>query len=144
MEKLEINALTGNCITCQKILRGRTDKKFCNDYCRNNYNNRLKAPANNLVRHINNALGKNRRILENYYKEGKAVKITMVELLHCGFQFSYFTHQAINKQGLTCFFCYDYGYLPLKNNCFFLLKKEKMSAHNFQLFLACKTNSSLS
>jgi len=31
------------CLACGKILKGRVDKKFCDDYCRNNYNNLQKA-----------------------------------------------------------------------------------------------------
>jgi hypothetical protein len=27
------------CLACNKTLRGRADKKFCDDYCRSNYNN---------------------------------------------------------------------------------------------------------
>uniref|UniRef100_UPI00374D4ADE DUF2116 family Zn-ribbon domain-containing protein n=2 Tax=Ferruginibacter sp. TaxID=1940288 RepID=UPI00374D4ADE len=53
------------CLTCGKTIKGRTDKKFCDDYCRNGYNNQLKAGDNNYVRNINNALRKNRRILES-------------------------------------------------------------------------------
>ena len=53
-----------SCLLCQKTIRGRSDKKFCNDYCRNVYNNQNKSIQNNLVRNINNALGKNRKILE--------------------------------------------------------------------------------
>jgi predicted nucleic acid-binding Zn ribbon protein len=44
------------CLTCNKPLKGRTDKKFCDDYCRNNYNNQLKSNTINLVRNINNAV----------------------------------------------------------------------------------------
>jgi hypothetical protein len=45
---------TAKCLACDKPLKGRTDKKFCDDYCRNNYNNQLKAAKNNVVRNINN------------------------------------------------------------------------------------------
>src|SRR5689334_20007507 len=91
-----------HCITCNKPVRGRTDKKFCDDYCRNNYNNRLKAEKNNLVRNVNHALGKNRRILEGLFNNGeKIAKITANELLHYGFHFKYFTHQYVNRKGDT-------------------------------------------
>ena len=70
-----------NCLLCNKPVKGRTDKKFCDDYCRNIYNNQLKAPENNLVRNINHALGKNRRILEGLIVDGdemaKATKETL-------------------------------------------------------------------
>ena len=52
------------CLSCGSTVKGRADKKFCNDYCRNEYNNGLKSSTTNLVRNINNALGKNRRVLE--------------------------------------------------------------------------------
>ena len=109
--------LVRKCISCSKQVRGRTDKKFCDDYCRNNYNNRLKAGTNNLVRNINHALGKNRRILENCIQgEERTAKITTVELLQRGFSFKYFTHLFTNKKGSTYFFCYDHGYLPVDND----------------------------
>lgn len=115
-----------NCIACNKILRGRTDKKFCEDYCRNNYNNRLKSASNNMVRNINHALGKNRRILETLFtKDEKIIKIRSNELLLYGFQFKYFTHQWFNRKGNTYFFCYDYGYMAMENGWYLIVKKRK-------------------
>ena len=72
---------TRACLTCETMLRGRIDKKFCDDYCRNSYNNQLKASKNNLVRNINNALGKNRRILESFFKHGEDTAKTTKEKL---------------------------------------------------------------
>ena len=62
------------CLTCSKPIKGRTDKKFCDDYCRNNYNNQLKSSTTNINKNINNTLGKNRRILENFFKEEDTIK----------------------------------------------------------------------
>ena len=40
------------CLSCGKLLKGRVDKKFCDDYCRNNYNNLyFKAWGKNTVEH---------------------------------------------------------------------------------------------
>ncbi len=86
------------CLNCNKPVKGRTDKKFCDDYCRNNYNNQLKSSTINLVRNINNALGKNRRILENLFTEGEEMaKTNKSKLLQKGFQFKYITHTFTNK-----------------------------------------------
>ncbi|MEI9808189.1 MAG: hypothetical protein WDO16_10100 [Bacteroidota bacterium] len=60
---------TKNCLACDKPLKGRSDKKFCDDYCRNTYNNQLKSISNNNIRNINNTLTKNRRILEGLLPE---------------------------------------------------------------------------
>ena len=29
------------CLECGTVLKGRSDKKFCSDYCRNTYNNKV-------------------------------------------------------------------------------------------------------
>jgi hypothetical protein len=123
-ETAALSVSARSCISCSKQVRGRTDKKFCDDYCRNNYNNHLKAESNNLVRNVNNALGKNRRILEALFsKTEKITKASAAELLESGFHFKYFTHQYTNKKGNTYFFCYDYGYLRLENDYYLLVKK---------------------
>ena len=114
------------CLNCDKPLKGRTDKKFCDDYCRNNYNNQLKSNTINLVRNVNNALGKNRRILENLFIAGEEMaKTTRDKLLQKGFQFKYITHTYTNKKGNTYFFCYDIVYLPLESDWYLLVKRKE-------------------
>ena len=111
------------CLTCEKPVKGRTDKKFCDDNCRNNYNNNLKAGCNNLVRNINNALGKNRRILESLIPEGEEMgKISKEKLLQEGFFFKYITHIYTNKKGANYFYCYDHGYLLLENEWYLVVR----------------------
>lgn len=114
------------CLTCNKSIKGRTDKKFCDDYCRNAYNNQLKAEGNNRVRNINNALRKNRRILEELLKENeKMTKVNREKLLQEGFQFKYNTHTYSNQKGATYQFCYEYGYLALENNWYGVVKRKE-------------------
>ena len=114
------------CLNCNKPVKGRTDKKFCDDYCRNNYNNQLKSNTTNLVRNINNALGKNRRILEDMFTPGEDMaKTNKAKLLQKGFQFKYITHTYTNKKGNVYFFCYDLGYLPLENDWYLLVKQKE-------------------
>ncbi len=115
-----------HCLTCSKLVKGRTDKKFCDDYCRNSYNNHLKAFTNNCVRNVNNALRKNRRILESLLtNEEETAKTTKDKLLQNGFQFKYITHTYTNKKGSVYFFCYDHGYLPLDNNLYLVVKRKE-------------------
>jgi hypothetical protein len=114
------------CLNCKKPVKGRTDKKFCDDYCRNNYNNQLKSTTINLVRNINNALGKNRRILDSLFTDGEGMaKTNKNKLLQKGFQFKYSTHTYTNKKGDTYFFCYDIGYLPLESDWYLLVKRKE-------------------
>jgi hypothetical protein len=112
-----------NCLNCGKALKGRIDKKFCDDYCRNNHNNKLKSEVNNYKRKINNALSKNRRILENLFLEnGNSRKIKREILLRLGFQFNYLTNTHINNKGSTYVFCYDYGYLAIDRDWYLIVK----------------------
>ncbi len=114
------------CLQCGKVLKGRSDKKFCDDYCRAAYNNELKGAANNFVRNVNNALGKNRRILESVLAEGKATaNISKDKLLEKGFQFKYHTNLYTTKDGRTYFYCYEYGYWLQENNWCLVVKREE-------------------
>lgn len=106
--------LTRNCMECNKALKGRTDKKFCDDFCRNAYNNRQNSDSNNYVRNINNCLRKNRRILESVIKPRREPgKCPKRRLSDQGFDFRYHTHQQLDRNGQKYNFCYEYGYLSL-------------------------------
>ena len=125
-----------NCLSCNKPLKGRTDKKFCDDYCRNAFNNHLKAADNNLLRNINNALRKNRRILSELLVDAQraasrqAIKASREKLLELGFQFKYLTHTYTNPKGNVYHYCYEYGYLALANNWYLIVKwKEDQSLY---------------
>lgn len=101
------------CLFCNKKISGRTDKKFCNDYCRNVYNNQVNGFSNNTIRNINNIMGKNRRILNAYVKDGEMARIKKDEIVSEGFRFKYFTNIQETKTGATLFCCYDVGYICL-------------------------------
>ena len=111
------------CNLCNKPLRGRTDKKYCSELCRNNYNNQLRAAGTNLMRNINHALARNRRILHEVFGESNTViKTSKEELLMNGFQWRYFTHMEENRKGINYTFCYDYGYRVVNENCLLIVK----------------------
>ena len=113
------------CLNCEKPLKGRSDKKFCDDYCRNNYNNKLKAEKSTLVRNINNTLLKNRRILEGILPETEEMKkVLRPKLADAGFNFKYFTHQYQNQKGQVYFFVYEYGYLPLDGDWLLIVRRK--------------------
>ena len=115
-----------NCLLCDKELKGRTDKKFCNDYCRNAYNNQLKSTSSNLVRTVNNCLGKNHRILESIFPEDeKIIKVRKEKLIELGYHFKYTTQVQKNRTGSLYYYCYEYGYLPVEQEWFVIFKKDK-------------------
>ena len=116
-----------SCISCGKIIRGRSDKKFCNDYCRNTHNNSLKSTGNNYVRNLNNKLNKNRRILESILGEkSQLIKIKKEKLSELGFDFIYITEIRKNNLGSHYYFCYEYGYFPINKQWMILMKNENV------------------
>lgn len=110
------------CLECGEQLKGRADKKFCSDYCRNAYNNKLNKDSKNLIRNTNNRLRKNYRILEELNPNGKS-KATKSQLLSKDFSFDLITSIYTTKKGTIYYFVYDQGYLPLENDYFALVKK---------------------
>jgi predicted nucleic acid-binding Zn ribbon protein len=114
-----------SCPECGAKIIGRADKKFCSDACRNSYNNALNKDRKNLVRTINNRLRKNYRILESLNKGGKT-KVSKEQLLKQGFSFDYVTSLYTTKSGAVYYYLYDQGYLPLDNNWYLLVKKERV------------------
>jgi len=112
------------CSECETELMGRIDKKFCNDQCRNIYNNRENRDSNEYVRKVNTILRKNRRILEKLNPNEKS-KTTKEELLLDGFNFYYYTNIYKTIQGKTYFFVYEHGYLELDNEQYALVRKKE-------------------
>ncbi|MBW7868025.1 MAG: hypothetical protein H3C31_06850 [Brumimicrobium sp.] len=111
------------CLECKTELHGRKDQKFCGDYCRNTFNNRLNEDANKYVRRINNILRKNRRILSELNPDGKRT-VDGIILAEEGFNFHYYTNIYTTKKGSQYFFCYDHGYLKMDDNQYMLVQKQ--------------------
>src|SRR5690606_11433719 len=82
--------------------------------------------SNNMIRNINNALRKNRRILEALLPPNEdTVRITRQHVLERGFNFNYLTHTYTNRKGNTYFFCYDFGYLDLEGEWLLVVRVKK-------------------
>jgi hypothetical protein len=104
------------CVNCQKVISGRIGKKYCDDYCKSNYNyekNKLKDQS--FSKSIDLQLKKNRRILKEYNKAGKATVREEV-LLNEGFNPKFFTHFWRNAKGQAYLFCYEFGYMKITEN----------------------------
>ena len=109
------------CLHCDKGIIGRADKKFCDNQCRNEYNNTQNSISNNYIRKINRIIKKNRNILEELTPKDKSIKVAHKELAKLGFSFEYFTNIYTTKADKTYYFCYEYGYLDLGSNYYDLV-----------------------
>lgn len=116
--------MSKECPECGEKIIGRSDKKFCSDYCRNAYHNKVNKDSKNLIRNINNRLRKNYRILEELNPE-KKTKTTKMRLLDKGFDFEHITNLYTTKNGTVYYFVYDLGYLPLDNDFYMIVRRER-------------------
>jgi hypothetical protein len=110
------------CLECGEVLKGRSDKKFCSDYCRNSHNNKVNRESKNLIRNINNRLRKNYKVLTELNTSGKT-KVIRHRLIQQNFDFNLFTSIYTTRSGSTYYYVYDQGYLELENDFFLLIRK---------------------
>lgn len=114
------------CLECGAKIRGRTDKKFCNDQCRNSYHNRMKNDTSAVIKKVNQILRHNRAVIHRLIPEEKGkTTVQRNKMAGDGFNFIYHTHTYTTRNGHTYFFCYEYGYLPLENDLIMLVKREE-------------------
>jgi predicted nucleic acid-binding Zn ribbon protein len=111
-----------HCEDCDKILHGRSDQRFCNDTCRNNFN-RKKRRAEKIVPHKNadeiiSIIWKNYEILKNVYRnrtgENEMIEIKgLDDLIQLGINPKFFTsvHTDTNGGIWYCIFerCFTIG-----------------------------------
>lgn len=112
------------CLECGDKIIGRIDKKYCNDGCRNAYNNKHNRDSTNLMRNINRRLRMNYKILnELNFKEGKT-KAQQEFLEKQGYQMEYFTHFKTYKNGSEYRFIYNIGYKLLDDGWLLVVRNE--------------------
>lgn len=114
-----VNIYDHRCEYCDKELFGRSDKKYCNDECRNKANsNKRKRESWGDDKHIyeiTRDLKRNRTILKStgaFLDETKIV--TRGWLLDKGYNFEYYTNILHTKKG-DYHFCYEFGHLTLED-----------------------------
>jgi len=108
------------CQQCNQPLFGRKGKKFCNDFCRNSYNNNLNRDQVEIMRNVNNRLRKNNRILRTFIERGTRT-VSLIELNLLNFDFQYFTNIQESKHGQV-FYIYDIGYQKLDQDNYLLFQ----------------------
>lgn len=112
------------CITCNAELTGREDKKFCDNYCRTSFHNRIQRFQNASTTKIVRILRKNRLILEYFYKSGK-VSITENQLIDAGFNTDYFTQYFLGANGNKINYCFEYSYYKKSSDLVVIRIKNK-------------------
>lgn len=120
--------LRNNCLYCGTVLVGRSDKKFCDDSCRNNYHYRKKdedADAS-MIKKVNAALLSNREILKSICAgQKKVVKRKVLDDRR--FDYELMTALYRTRTGTEYRVIYDYAYKILDDDDVQLLRFVKPS-----------------
>tara|TARA_R110000787_G_scaffold43372_2_gene106426 strand:- start:1595 stop:1969 length:375 start_codon:yes stop_codon:yes gene_type:complete len=118
------------CLACESDLQGRSDKKFCDPYCKSSYHyQKSKEEAPRFYNKVDNQLKLNRRILKKFNKSGKAT-VRSETVLKLGFNPKFFTHYWKNKKGDVYLFVYEFGFLKIKEQ-----QKEKYILIHWQEYM---------
>ena len=105
-----------HCLACNKELKGRSDKKFCDLHCKSSFHYRKSLEDEpRFYNRVDNQLKLNRKILKYFNKAGKSV-IRAEILKKEGFDSKYFTHIWKNHKGDVYFFVYEYGFLKIQEH----------------------------
>lgn len=112
------------CLDCGAVIRGRVDKKFCSDSCRNSYNNKIYRDSTEYVRKVYGRLRKNRRILYALYAK-ENFKVHKDTLSALGYDFRFFSHM-IENNGIVSHYCFEYGFDISLDNYFELRYNDKL------------------
>lgn len=113
-----------SCLECNDSFKGRSDKKFCSDQCRNTYNNRCTQESNTFMRGVNHILRKNRKILEELVPE-ESVVIHKRKLYEKGFNFEFNTSTVTSRDGAIIFYCYEFGYRIMENEILQVVRRKE-------------------
>lgn len=113
-----------NCLQCQKLLKGRSDKKFCTPACKSAFHNNTFNIRIKIFKETETILRKNYTILDQYFSPGdKKVRIEANELDKKGFNQEYLTRIFHNKKGVQYAILYDIAWTKSENGQIDLFKK---------------------
>lgn len=102
------------CKGCGDPIGGRADKLFCTESCKSAYHYEQRLHNDESVfRRIDRQIKTNRRVLKGYNKAGMSTVRSEV-LQEEGFDPGYYTHTWESSKGTMYYFCYEFGFLPIK------------------------------
>lgn len=104
------------CPVCDKLIKGRTDKKFCDPSCKSAFHYQvLQKEGSGFYARVDKQLKTNRRILKKFNKAGKAT-VRATVLLEQNFNPHFFTHYWKNSNKEVYLFVYEFGFLSKIEN----------------------------
>ncbi len=108
------------CLYCKQPVFGRSDKKFCDDGCRNRFHAQAQRKRQwsepSFIGKINRTLMRNRKLMaQSIPRHQKNVVVLRTTLEEKGFNFKYFT-SILQTQNGAYHYCYEFGWLTIAPN----------------------------
>lgn len=120
--------LVKTCLECSAKIKGRVDKRFCDDNCRSAFHNKQNRNHQLITREINAVLRKNRQILKEIFESNQSdTVVTKQHLEKRGFLFDFLTHADQISQKEKAKYCYEFGYLEFKEGQFRIYKNANVN-----------------
>lgn len=115
--------MRGICRECGEGFRGRSDKRFCSDACRNAYHNSRNRETNGLFHSVNIRLRRNYRILHTCLRGQASGVIQRQELLARGFDPGLLTGITGDTGAAKSYLLYDFRLIWRGDTCW--VQREK-------------------
>ena len=109
------------CVFCGRELNGRSDKKFCDDACRNNYAYKRNRNDNDFINKINKSLLCNRNVLRSITRRGRKIVKKQI-LVDKDFDFNVITGLYKTHRHQEYMLLYDYAYRCINDEDVVVLK----------------------
>ena len=103
------------CLLCTKPLLGRSDKKFCSEFCRNTLNNKVTSQSRLGMRSAQSILSRNRKILREIIGDDLIKKVPQATLISMGYHFDYLTCMKITQKGEINKYCFEFNIRELSD-----------------------------
>ena len=107
------------CLQCRKPFHGgRTDRRFCNDQCRNTYNREKRRLAaldayEDAHERIIRSIKKNHALLKKFNPRQEGWIVDWEPLYRAGFRREFFTGCETLPNGNIRYYCFEQGWLDL-------------------------------
>jgi len=128
METLEV---IKKCENCGAKVIGRTDKRFCDNECRTEYNNQKTREK---VKQMPECIARIQKTIINNYNILTTLKsrseqfFSKMYLMELGFSFRYVT-SAIEQEGTIWYFCFNQAYIITGDRIMLLAETEPVNIH---------------
>jgi len=113
------------CPVCGTDVKGRSDKIYCNVYCKNENHYKVRQKRLESILPVDDRLHHNYKLLCQYLQgKNRPVKVSKAELTELNFNFDFHTHFITNAKGQIYRCLYNLAWLQLSDNVILVVKTE--------------------